>query len=215
MKILVLGATGKVGRHVVKQALASTAETSSAFMRSPEKLEDADLPKGHAHLRLVQGDVADGDTVLQAAAAQDAIISAVGMTKTSAKDVLAVTAQNVIDSAQRNGVRRIVSLVGAGVEDPRDEPSVGRRMMRGAMKLLVSDMLHDAERHAELLRASDLEWTLVRPPRLSDGEKKGDYRTGYLKLGPREQISRADLAEFMLKLATEGGYEREAPMVSY
>jgi putative NADH-flavin reductase len=108
-----------------------------------------------------------------------------------------------------------VTLVGAGVPDERDAGSLGRTVMRGLMKLVARHVLEDAERHAEIVRGSDLEWTLVRPPRLTDGPKKGEYRTGYLQLGGTNTISRADLAAFMLRLAGEGRYVREAPMVSY
>jgi uncharacterized protein YbjT (DUF2867 family) len=87
--------------------------------------------------------------------------------------------------------------------------------MRGLMKLVARDVLQDAERHAELVRESGLDWTLVRPPRLNDGPRERTYRTGILKLGPAESISRADVADFMLKLAGDHQYVRQAPMVSY
>jgi uncharacterized protein YbjT (DUF2867 family) len=113
------------------------------------------------------------------------------------------------------GVRRIVSLVGAGVKDPADQTSLGRAVMLGLMSLVARDILSDAERHAELLRASGLDWTLVRPPRLTQGPRQGRYRHApALKLGPGSSLSRADLAEFMLTLTTEGGYVGQAPMVS-
>jgi putative NADH-flavin reductase len=107
-----------------------------------------------------------------------------------------------------------VTLVGAGVPDERDPGSLGRTLMRGVMKLVARHVLEDAERHAHTVRASGLEWTLVRPPRLTDGPRRGTYRTGWLKLGPRESISRADLAEFMLHAAANGTFVRQAPMVS-
>jgi putative NADH-flavin reductase len=209
MKLTVFGATGKTGRQVVEQALAEGHEVT-AFVRDPAK-----LGLRHERLRVVQGDVADAARVAEAVAGRDAVVSALGQTKASSKDVLTVAAEHLVAGMRQHGVRRLVSLVGAGVPDERDEGSLGRSFMRGLMKLVARHVLEDAERHAEIVRASDLEWTLVRPPRLTEGERTGRYRTGYMRLGARHAISRADLAEFMLALAGDGRYLREAPMVSY
>jgi putative NADH-flavin reductase len=209
MKLTVFGATGKTGRHVVEQALDAGHEVA-AFVRNPAKLE-----LRHERLRVVQGDIADAAEVREAVRGQDAVISALGQTKTSSKDVLTVAARHLVPAMQDEGARRLVTLVGAGVPDERDEGSLGRTLMRGLMKLVARHVLEDAERHAEIVRSSDLEWSLVRPPRLTDGPKQGEYRTGYLQLGGTNTISRADLADFMLTLATDGRYVREAPMVSY
>jgi len=209
MKLTIFGATGKTGRLVVEQALAEGHEVT-AFVRDTTRL---DLQ--HERLRLVQGDVTDAARVREAVHGQDAVISVLGQTKTSSKDVLTVAARNLVPAMQQAGVRRLVTLVGAGVPHERDTGSPGRTFMRGLMKLVARHVLEDAERHAEIVRASDLEWTLVRPPRLTDGSQQGEYRTGYLQLGGTNTIARADLADFMLKLATDGRYVREAPMVSY
>jgi putative NADH-flavin reductase len=209
MKVTVLGATGKAGRHVVEQALADGHEVT-ALARTPAKLDIR-----HERLRVVQGDVEDAERLEQAVTGADAVISTVGQTKTSSPELLERLAQNLVPAMQKQGVRRLVTLVGAGVPDERDEGSLGRSFMRGLMKLVARKLLEDAERHAQIVRSSDLDWTLVRPPRLTDGERQGQYRTGYLRLGPKESISRADVAEFMLDLAGNGRYVREAPMVSY
>lgn len=209
MNILVFGASGKVGRHVVERAIAASHHVT-AFVRNPAK-------PGLLHdgLRIVQGDVHDAHQVREAVRGQEAVISVIGHTKTSRGDVLTELAAHLIPAMEEEGVRRLVSLVGAGVPDPADLPSIGKTLMRGAMKLFVRDMLHDAERHAAALRSSDLDWTLVRPPRLTDEPGRNEYRTGILKLGPTERISRADLAGFMLRLATSDEYVRSAPMISF
>src|SRR5690606_23862660 len=138
-----------------------------------------------------------------------------GHTKTSGEDVLTATVQHALAAMRRHGVRRLVSLVRASVADPRDPASVGRSMRRALMHLAAPGRLADAERHAELLRASGLDWTLVRPARLVDGPRRGAYRTGYLVMGPRATISRPDLADFLVRLAVDGGYVHEAPMVCF
>jgi putative NADH-flavin reductase len=208
MKLIIFGATGKTGRHIVKQALAADHEVT-AFVRDRAGMDIMD-----ERLRVVQGDVTDAAQVREAVRGQEAVISALGQTKTSSRDVLTVAARHLVPAMEQEGVHRLVTLVGAGVPDERDTGSLGRTMMRGLMKLVARHVLQDAECHAEIVRASGLEWTLVRPPRLTDGPSQGGYRTGYLQLGAKDTISRADLADFMLDLAANGRFIREAPMVS-
>lgn len=206
MKLAVFGATGKTGREVVRQAFEAGHEVT-AFVRSPEKLRIE-----HERLRVVQGDVLrDPAAIEEAVRGQDAVISALG----SGNETLTTFARHAIPAMERTDVKRIVSLVGAGVPDPADEGSLGRTFMRALMKVVARDVLADAERHTEMLRESGLDWTLVRPPRLTEGPRRGEYRHApAMKLGPKSTISRADLADFMLNLAGGGGYVRQAPMVS-
>ncbi len=212
MNLLVLGASGKVGRLIVAEASAA-GHAVTALARSRARLEAAEtaLPEG---VSVVEGDVRDAEALRACLPGHDAVLSAVGWTKTSGKDVLTQLARNLTALAPQAGVDRVVSLVGAGVADARDPNSFGRSLMRGVMKLVVGAMLADAQEHADLLRASSLRWTLVRPPRLVDGPPLGRWEAGYLRLGAGNTITRADVARFMLHAAEEGAWVREAPMVS-
>ena len=214
MKLTVFGATGRTGRHLVEQALAAGHEVT-AFVRNPSKLADVGLSAQHEGLTVVQGDVKDAARVEEAVRGADVVLSTLGHTKTSAKDVQTVGTRNILRAMDEYGTDRFISETGAGVADPRDgKRSLGAKVMGGLLKLLAPDVLRDAEHHAEAIRASDAAWTLVRAPRLTDGLRTGVYQTGYLNLGPGAKASRADVADFMLKLALEGGYKREAPMIT-
>jgi putative NADH-flavin reductase len=218
MKLTISGASGKAGRHVVEQALEAGHEVT-AFVRDPAK-----LGLSHERLGVVRGDITDEAKVREAVRGSEAVVSAPGQTRSSSRDVLTVAAGHLVPAMEEEGARRLVSLVGAGVPDERDTGSLGRTLIRGLMKMVARHVLEDAERHAELVRDSALDWTLVRPPRLTARARTGTYRdvpgrtgtyrAGYLQLGARNTISRADLADFMLRLASDGRYVREAPMVS-
>lgn len=205
MELTIFGATGRTGRHLLEQALGA-GHTVTAFARDPAK-----LPVQHERLRVVQGDIRDAERVEEAVRDADAVLIALS----SGNDVLGSAARHILPAMRKHGVRRLITLVGAGVPDRQDPSSLGRSFMRGLMKVVARDVLKDAELHAEQVRASELDWTLVRPPRLRDGPHTGEYRTGILQLGPAESISRADVADFMLQLTTDHRYVREAPMVSY
>ncbi len=208
MKIAVFGATGRTGRPLIEQALEA-GHTVTAFARDPSR-----LPVQHERLTVAQGDIADAETVARAIAGQDAAICVLGQAPGSRRDLLTVAAQSIVAGMQRHGVRRLLTLVGAGVSDPRDEPPPApARVMIGLLKLLAPNVLADAERHAETVRASGLDWTIVRVPRLSDDPPRGSVHLGYERPG-FAPLARADVAAVLLRLAADGTYLREAPILS-
>ena len=115
MEIVVFGASGQVGRLVVRQALEQ-GHTVTAFARTPAKLAEAGVSDGHARLRVVQGDVRDAGAVAEAVRGRDAVVSAVGMTKTSGGDVLAV-ARDTTEERARDEVRRMLEAALARLPD--------------------------------------------------------------------------------------------------
>ncbi len=144
----------------------------------------------------------------------DVVITTIGYTKSSPKNVQTAATQNIIDSMHKNNVKRLISLSGAGLAAPKDKKHLGFKIMRGIMSLLVKHILVDAENHYDALRKSGLKWTIARPPRLTDGEYTGKYESGYLKMGMGNKLSRADLAEFLLKQVESDQYVEEMPHVT-
>lgn len=209
MRIAVFGATGRTGRHLVEGALGDGHEVA-ALVRDPAK-----LAASHEGLRVVEGDVLIPQSVEETVAGSDAVLSALGHTKMSPKDVQTRGTQNIVAAMNEHGVRRIVSLTGAGVRDPGDKPKPVDRVFSGLLKLLQRDVLEDAERHAEAIRASGLDWVIVRAPRLTDGPATGEYRVGLVGQNSGTKISRADVAGFMLRGLTDDEYLGRMPMVSY
>ncbi|NBC09458.1 MAG: NAD(P)H-binding protein [Bacteroidetes bacterium] len=88
-------------------------------------------------------------------------------------------------------------------------------MIRGIMKIVVPKVLNDAERHAEILKDSGLNWIIVRGPRLTTEPEKGDYRIGWVGVNASTSIGREDLADFLLKQIENEQYIHQMPFVSY
>ena len=210
MKIAVFGATGKVGRHLVDQALERGDEVT-VFVRDPSKL----TTHSSEWLRVVRGDVLAPEDVERAVAGTSAVLSALGHTKTSPKDVLTKGIRNIVAAMNEHGVRRLVSLTGAGVRDPKDEPKLVDRVIGSLLKSFQRDLLEDSIGQARVIRESDLEWVIVRAPVLNEGEKKGEYRVGYVGKESGTRLSRADVADFMLRQTTDDTYLHQAPVISY
>lgn len=208
MKLAILGATGRTGRPLVEQALASGHEVV-ALARTPSK-----LGLTHGRLTVVQGDALNEADVARVVDGADAVLLTLGHAKGSPDDVMARAAQNVVAAMKRHGVRRVVTETGAGVSDPKDPGGFGPKLMSGLMKVVAKNLLADSEAHVNAFRQSGLDWTAVRAPRLTEGPHTGEYRAGYFSMGPGHSVSRADVADLMLALAASDEYVGEAPMVT-
>jgi putative NADH-flavin reductase len=209
VRVAVFGASGRTGRPLVEQALARGHEVR-ALVRDPSKLQVK-----HERFVVIRGNVLDAAKVGETITGTDAVLSALGQTKTSPKDVQTRGTENIVAAMEKHGARRLVSLTGAGVRDELDEPKLVDKAITFLLKRLQPDVLEDGVRHAEAIEASGLEWVIVRGPRLTEGPKKGDYRVGMIGKNSGTQISRADLAEFMLDQLTTDAHLRQMPVVSY
>ncbi len=209
MKIVVFGASGGTGIEIVKQALDAGHEVT-AFVRNPAKV-GIQNPK----LKLVTGDVIDPAAVEEAVAGQEAVISALGPTRPPIPGMMETAAKNIVATMQKAGIRRLISTTGAGVRDPQDQPKLIDHVMKGLLTLLAGEVLRDSAANVEIIRASSLDWTVVRYPRLLDGPRTGRYRVGYIGKNSGSQLSRADGADFVLKELSAGKYIRQMPVISY
>jgi putative NADH-flavin reductase len=207
MKVVIFGATGSVGSEAVKQALEQ-GHTVTAFARDPAKFEIK-----HEDLRVVQGDVLDLSSVENAVQGQDAVICVLGAGRKG--NVRSAGTRNIISAMEKTGVRRLICQSTLGVGDSRGNLNFWwKYIMFG---LLLRPAYADHVRQEEFVRASSLDWTIVRPAAFTDGERTGDYRHGF---SPSDKtitakISRADVADFLVKQLTDSTYIRKTPGLSY
>jgi putative NADH-flavin reductase len=209
MKIVVFGASRGVGLEVVKQALEA-GHLVTAFVRSPEK-----FTVNHTNLTVFKGDSMDAEAVEKAIAGQDAVISTLGPTRPPVRHMMEISASNIVDGMKKHGVSRLVSTTGAGVRQPEDQPKFIDHFIGFLLNLLAKDVVLDSAENVKVIQASHLDWTVVRYPRLMDGEHKGKYQVGYVSKSSGTQLSRADGADFILKELTERKWLKKLPVVSY
>ena len=209
MKIVVFGASRGAGLQVVKQALEA-GHIVTAFVRSPEKFEVR-----HANLIVFKGDAMDASAVENAIIGQDSVISALGPTRPPILHMMETSAKNIVTGMKKHGVRRLISTTGAGVRQPEDEPKFIDNFIGFLLNILAKDVVLDSAENVQVIRASDLDWTVVRFPRLMDGEHTGKYRVGFVGKDSGTQLSRADAADFILKELAEKKWLRKLPVVSY
>ncbi|MBB5911361.1 putative NADH-flavin reductase [Nocardia transvalensis] len=207
MKIAVFGATGSIGSRVVEQALAQGYEVT-AFARDAQRVTTT-----HERLRIVEGDVLDPVAVDRAVSGQDAVVVALGAGRKGG--VRAEGTRIVIEAIGRTGVRRLVCQSTLGVGDSRGNLNfVWKYLMFG---LLLRAAYADHVRQEEYVRASDLDWTIVRPSAFTDGPATGSYRRGFgaAEPGLSLKIARADIAAFVVEQVKDTTYLRQAPGISH
>ena len=207
MKILVFGATGTIGNELVKQLL-NMGNSVSAFVRDPLK-----LTINHDNLEIIQGDVMDSAVVDGAVADHDAVLIALGA---GARGQVRTTGtRNIIQAMKKSNVSRLICLSSLGVGDSRGNLNFfWKYVMFGAL-LRVAYADHVTQE--ELVMQSGLEWTIVRPAAYTDGERTGSYKHGFPATEEELQlkISRADVADFILKQLADKAYLLKTPGLSY
>ncbi|MFW6212890.1 MAG: NAD(P)-dependent oxidoreductase [Spirochaetota bacterium] len=208
MTIGLFGATGKTGSRVLEQALEAGHHVK-ALVRSPDKLTTTS-----DKLEVIKGDMTDRADAEKTVSGVDAVIMAAGPVKGSPTDMLVNAANAIVGAMKSAGSKRLVWLTGAGVLDERDGKAFSRNLIRGIMKIAAGKVLKASENAYEIVRASGLDYTIVRPPMLAD-EPGGINLTGSYTPPKPIPVGRGDLAAFLLNTAVTGEWVKESPLVSY
>jgi putative NADH-flavin reductase len=204
MHLTIVAATGGIGRQLVRQALAEGHEVT-AVVRDPSKITEP--------VRVVRADLAHADPAALESAVKDAdaVLSGLGARTSAEAGVAWRGTQALVDAMRATGVRRLVVVSAAPIgtvasparpNPPRHDPGdgffmrhLGARFARTAFRTHYADLA----RMEDVVRDSGLDWTISRPPKLSDKPLTGHYRTAAgQNVRGGFSISRADVAHQML-----------------
>ncbi|GII62993.1 NADH-flavin reductase [Sphaerisporangium krabiense] len=194
MRLTVVGATGGVGKEVVRQALDAGHQVA-AVVRDPAR-----LPISHSALEVVTADVTAPEALRPALAGREAVISALGPRTRKDAGIAAIALRSVIRAMETMDVRRLVVISAAPLgPTPEDDGLLYRAVLRPLIRRFLRDVYADLAVMEDEVRRSATEWTIVRPPRLTDKPLTGAYRRVIGGSVPRGYtISRADTAHAML-----------------
>jgi len=206
-KVVIFGATGGVGRELVKQALEQR-HTVTAFVRDPVK-----VTMNHTNLKLAQGDVLDATAVERAVTGQDSVFCVLGAGMKGT--VRAEGTRHIVQAMEKTGVRRLICQSTLGVGDSRNNLNAYWKYVMFGMLLRRAYADHVAQE--KIVRQSQLEWTIIRPAAFTDGEHTGQYQHGFASSDKSISltIARADVADFLLKQLADTRYLYQTPGVSY
>ena len=216
MKVIVFGATGRVGRAVALTLLTKGHEVT-AFARDASRLPERE------DIAVIVGDATDADAVARAVVGHDAIVVAlgdsrnpfalaVGLKRITPPNSCEIGTAHVIAAAQAASVQRVVCVTSYGVGDTRKLlPPMHQRIFRW---LLLREQMDDKEQQEKVVKASGLDWTLVQPVGLTDGAATGRWLASTKGERRKRTISRIDLAAFIVDILPDGRYKRETVVMS-
>ncbi|MFF9155960.1 NAD(P)-dependent oxidoreductase [Streptomyces sp. NPDC014846] len=200
MNLTVFGATGGIGREIVRQAL-DAGHRVTAVVRDPARLGVT----GDA-LEVFRADLSDPDRLRTAVAGRDAVLSGLGPRTRKDAGVTTRLTRNVLRAMEAEGVRRLLVVSAAPVGPAPQDDGVLDRGVRSLVSAVLKDVYADLRAMEAELARSDTDWTSVRPPRLQDKPLTGHYRT-VVGGSPRAGrfIARADVAHAMLSMIDDKG----------
>lgn len=209
MKLLLIGATQGVGFELLQQAL-KTGHEITLIARHPEHLE-----VNHENLNIVKGGILDRYIIEQAVDGQDAVCITIGAKPT--RKPVSVYSQGtkvVIEAMKKSSCRRLLCVTGIGAGDSRGHG--GFFYDRILNPLLLKTGYEDKDRQEAIIRQSELDWEIIRPGFLTNGPHTGKYRVLTNLSGVKAgNISRADVADFMLREASAMQYGKQTPLLTY
>lgn len=205
MHVALIGATGRTG-HLVLAELLKRGHTVTALVRDPAKLTHSD-----PGARVVVGSATDPQAIDALLDGADAVVSALGPTAKE-PDLHTRTAHLLVEAMPAAGISRFIGISGAGIDVPGDQKGTKDRIISAMVRTLGGAVAKDKPAEYQVLANSDLEWTLVRPPRLLDAPATG--RPSHDPHTPGHwSIPRADLATFLVDVLDQHLYPRRAPFV--
>jgi uncharacterized protein YbjT (DUF2867 family) len=221
VRLTIFGATGGTGRRLLERTIAEGHEVT-AFVRHPSR-----MTARHERLEVVVGDVFDPATVERAVADREAVISVLGSRQPSnplhprsigdPKGPGSVGSENIVAAMKEHGPKRFVCQTAWGVGESKANPGIaGTFFMKVIVPPLLRDEYADKEAQESIVRESGLAWIIVRPMILTNGPWTNDYRASVdLEPGRRPYISRADVADFLVRQLTDETFLHKAPAIGY
>ncbi|MFD0145929.1 MULTISPECIES: NAD(P)-dependent oxidoreductase [unclassified Streptomyces] len=210
MKLTVFGATGGVGREIVRQALTEGHDVT-AVVRDPARFAVTG-----ERLEVYRADLSDPESLRAAVAGKDAVLSGLGARTRADAGVAAKLTRSVLAAMDAEGVRRLVVVSAAPLGPVPDGQSVIEKAVLPIINTLYKDIYADLRVMEGELAASATEWTSVRPPKLTDKPVTGRYRTVVGGTPPRGRtLARADVAHAMLAALADPATVKQAVGVAY
>jgi putative NADH-flavin reductase len=192
-KIIVFGASGGTGMEVVEQALEAGHHVI-VILRQPDKFSIR-----HEQLRIVRGDVLQPQTFENLFFGVDVVISCLGSRNREPTTVYSEGVTNILKEMQKVDVTRIICLSAGGVVVPPNASFIMKFVIKYILQKLFKYSYSDMLKMETVLKQSDMNWTVIRPPRLLTGDRTGIYRTSTNEFLPdMSSLKRADLAHYII-----------------
>ena len=205
-KIAVLGGTGKAGKYLIKE-LIRQGYVVKALARDPRKFGQTD-----ASIEVIPGNARDYQSILNLLSECDGVISTLGPSR-SEPDTCSIAAGHIIKAMQTLNIRRFIEVAGLGIDTPEDKKGFLTRMLVTIMRWFASSVIDDRQKDYELLKKSNIQWTIVRCPMIKLTDITRKVKTS-LTDSPGNQISATDLARFLIDQLNNESFICKAPFIA-
>ncbi len=206
MRVLVIGATGGTGRHLVRRLL-ERGDSVRALARKP-----ADITERHERLEVAQGDARDAASIDRAVQGVDVVVVAFGPRSLKKDDVQETLARNLVLALRKHGVKRLVNLSAWGAGDSAAKAGLLFAVIRNTV---LRQVYADKERGEAILLDPSLDYVNVRPGRLLDSPARGGVKASLEGTGIEKELTRDDLAAFMVEQLHSDTWLKKSPLVGY
>ena len=206
MTLTVFGANGPLGRRLVEQA-ADRGHRVRAVVGGGDS-----PPEFPPEVTVIEADVYEGTNVEAAVEGSTAVVNACRHSTLTPPDYVAVGGRHILEAMETAGPDRYLTVVPAAAGDPDSPTGLGEQVAVTLFRLFRPRITADAAAHAADVTGRDLDWTVVRPLRLTEGPPTRGYTTGKIRLGVRG-VSDGDAAAFLIECYERGIYRRMQPKI--
>ncbi|HEY8885958.1 MAG TPA: NAD(P)H-binding protein [Candidatus Microsaccharimonas sp.] len=204
MNIAIIAANGRLGRALVKEALAA-GHTVRAGTRGLSHFKDA------PHFTAIPCDATNYYEVKALIKDQDVVFSCIGHVPTSLADVQTQATKTIIRAMKELGIKRFITLTGTGARQPGDHITLIDHFLNLGIEILDKPRITDGRNHISVLEKSDLDWTVIRVLKLQFENNRPFTLRAH---GPTLPfVSREEAARAMLEVAEKNTFIRELPII--
>lgn len=212
MNLIIFGASGGTGKLLTQQALQNGYNVTG-YVRTPEN-----FTLKHPKLKVVKGDVLNPVEVEHAIYGHDAVLSCIGSPANKIGVIRSQGTKNIIEAMNKAGIKRFICQASLGYGDSVKTldrtPWYFKHLI---VPYILKKGFADHALQEKHIKESNLDWVIARPGNLTDGNHTGRYQHGFAadSKNIEVKISRADVADFMLKQIESDTYLRKTPGLSY
>lgn len=206
-KILLLGATGKLGRVVVDELLKNNYQVI-ALVRNPNKLN-----QDNSNLRVIKGDLTNNNDLKNALRGVDSVISVLGHGFRTKFPIQEMALSKLIPLMEKNRAKRIIAITGAGLRVKGDPRSTMADFSDWIFRLIDPYRVSDAQKQQNLLEKSSLEWTVIRTPVHNNNNSSKLVKIGYDQPMPWITVSRKAISKFMIECIEKNEWVKKSPII--
>ncbi len=209
MKLLIVGASGKIGRLLTETALERGHEVRGLVLDSSKSRDITD-----DNLTVVEGNATDTAVMNHAAQGVDAVISVLGHNRYTEVEMQSNAMRALVAAMNKNGIKRLVSLTGTGVYTAGDMPNLLERALTGILTFVDTKRAQDGIKHVEVLKDSQLDWVVLRTPKHRSGKKVTSYEVTPRLKGFKFYARRPNIVDYLLVLAETSELPDRMPVIS-